>query len=372
MAQSRLTPGVLYRAVLLAFGLVIAGLVFRQLATLVLGVLIVVIISLPISSLATRLQRYRVPRGIGAAIALLIGLGAVGGLIAALVPVFTHEVNQFVAALPRITDDLRHRLGSLTGTSPSHVGQQVQHFVNSYTQHPTKLLGPLESIFASLAAAIGAIVVVLITALYTAIMPDPLVAGLIRIVPPSKRATAEHILARLRIAYLGWLKGLAIGMLVLGGLTYVGLRLVGLGFAAFFAIFTAIAIIVPYFGALVSSIPPILYALTISPGKALVVTGIYLIAHQVEGNIIQPLVVARTVELHPAVVAVGVVAVESLFGFVGLLVAVPILVTVKILIEELWIKEVERKDSELTVDVPRRGPADIVMGRAQVRPRRRS
>ena len=115
-------------------------------------------------------------------------------------------------------------------------------------------------------------------------------------------------------------------------------------FAAFFAVFTAVAMIVPYFGAIVSSIPPILFALTISPGKAIIVAAIYIVAHQVEGNVIQPLVVARTVKLHPALVAVGVVAVERLFGFVGLIVvAVPILATLKILIEELWVKPLERR-----------------------------
>ena len=126
-------------------------------------------------------------------------------------------------------------------------------------------------------------------------------------------------------------------------LTYAGLLVAGIPFAAFFAVFTAVAMIVPYFGAIVSSIPPILFALTISPGKAIIVAAIYIVAHQVEGNVIQPLVVARTVKLHPALVAVGVVAVERLFGFVGLIVAVPILATLKILIEELWVKPLERR-----------------------------
>ncbi len=108
--------------------------------------------------------------------------------------------------------------------------------------------------------------------------------------------------------------------------------------------------IIPYFGALVSSIPPILYALTVSPGKAIVVAVIYIVAHQVESNLIQPMVVARTVELHPAVVAVGVVAVGTLFGFVGLIVAVPILVTVRILVEELWIRPMEERGEQFVVE----------------------
>jgi predicted PurR-regulated permease PerM len=368
MADTRITPGVLYRTVLLAFGLVVAGLIFRQLITLVLAVLIVVIMATPLAAFTSVLERRGIPRGLGATFGLLLGIAAICGLIAAVVPVFSHEINQFANSLPSIVDTLRHRLGRLTGTSPSHIGQQAQQFVNGYTQHPTKLLGPLESVGASVAAGVAALIVVILTALYTAIKPQPLADGLVRMVPPAKRPEARHILARLRTAYLGWLRGLAIGMLVLGGLTYIGLRLAGLGFAEFFAVFTAIAMIIPYFGALASSIPPILYALTISPGKALVVAAIYIFAHQLEGNIIQPLVVARTVELHPAVVAVGVVAVDRLFGFVGLIVAVPIIVTIKVLVEELWIKRVEEGGLEVALDpVRQRGPDIVTVPARQLR-----
>ncbi len=359
MPGSTVTPVTLYRAVFLAFGLVVAGLIFEQLITLVLAVLIVVIIATPLSAFASLLQRVGIPRAIGAVLGLLLGLGAIGVLIALLVPVFNHEINAFTKALPGIVDELRRRLGHITGTSPNHVGRQIQHFVNTYTQHPTKLLGPLESIGAGVVAAAATIIVVLLTALYTAIHPEPLVKGFIRIAPPVKRPQAERILFRLRAAYLGWLEGLALGMVVLGGLTYAGLRIVGLGFAGFFAIFTAVAMIVPYFGALLSSIPPIIYALTISPSKAVIVAVVYIVAHQIESNVIQPLVVARKVELHPALVAVGVVAVDQLFGFVGLIVAVPILSTVKILVEELWVKPVEHSDGAFTGDMTST-PAQVV------------
>lgn len=349
MTDSRITPSVLYRTVALAFVLVVLGLVFRQLATLVVGVMIVAIVASPISSFATALQRFHVPRAIGAVLALLIGLAAVSGLVALLVPVFTHEINQFANSVPQIVDSLLRKIGHLTGRSPGKIGQQVQTFVNGYTQHPSKLLGPLTSIGTSVVTAITAIIVVLLTALYSAMHPEPLITGVIRMVPPNRRPVARVILARLRVAYLGWLRGLAIGMLVLGGITYLGLTLAGLQFAAFFAIFTAVAMIVPYFGALASMIPAVLYALTISPGKAIVVAAIYIIAHQIESNVIQPQIVARTVELHPAVVAVGVIAVDRLLGFVGLIISVPIIVTVKILIEELWVRPIERRGGGLEV-----------------------
>ena len=344
MGESKLTPQAIYRAVLLAFGLVVAGLVFKQLVTLALAVLIVVIMSLPLAALADGLTRFRIPRTVGVLIGVVIGIGLLAVLINAVIPVFTHEINQFVNSLPGIVDSLRHKLGSLTGNSPSKMGQQIQQYVNGYTRHPEKLLGPIASIGASVAAAIAAIIVVVLTAVYTAIQPDPLVRGVLRAVPPRSRPLARHILGRLRTSYLGWLRGLVFGMLLLGVLTYLGLRLVGLDFAAFFAILTAVAMIIPYFGALASSIPPILYALTISPGKAVLVTVVYVLAHQAEGNLIQPLVMARAVELHPAVVAVGVVAIERLFGVVGLIVAVPILATIRVLVQELWIFPMEARN----------------------------
>jgi predicted PurR-regulated permease PerM len=356
---------VIYRAVLLAFGLVVAAMIFRALISLILGVLVVVIIATPLAAFADLLQRWRCPRAVGATLGLLIGLGAIAGLVALIVPVFTREVNDFVNSLPAISDSLTRRLGRLTGSSPAHITHQIQHFVNSYTQHPSKLLGPLASVGASVAAGLAAVVVVLLTALYTAIHPEPLISGVLRLFPIPRRQHVHHILTRLRTAYLAWLRGLFVGMVVLGGLTYVGLMLVGLQFAAFFAVFTAVAMIVPYFGALVSSVPPILYALTISPQKAILVGIIYVLAHQVEGNLIQPLVVARTVKLHPAVVAIGVVAVDQLFGFIGLLIAVPIIATASILVDELWVKALERGEGRAPVEQIRRSSAESLTVRAR-------
>src|SRR5438067_13484105 len=89
MSESRITPRTIYRAVLLAFALVIAALVFNQLITIIMAALIVIVIALPISAVADRLGRFHVPRAIGAVIGLLIGLGALAGLIALIVPAFT-------------------------------------------------------------------------------------------------------------------------------------------------------------------------------------------------------------------------------------------------------------------------------------------
>jgi predicted PurR-regulated permease PerM len=107
-------------------------------------------------------------------------------------------------------------------------------------------------------------------------------------------------------------------------------------------------VVVPYFGAILGAIPPVLFALTDSPGKALAALAVYIAVQQIEGNLIIPLVMARTTRLHPAVIAIGVVVVGQLFGVVGLFVAVPIVSGIVILTEEFWVREVEAAHEERT------------------------
>ena len=94
------------------------------------------------------------------------------------------------------------------------------------------------------------------------------------------------------------------------------------------------------------AIPPTLFALTDSPGKAILVLGAYILVQQLESNVTIPIIMAQRVRLHPAVIAIGVVVVGQLFGFVGLFVAVPILSLIIIAVEEFWVKPVEEGHAE--------------------------
>ncbi len=153
------------------------------------------------------------------------------------------------------------------------------------------------------------------------------------------------MLDRLRSAWIGWMQGVAVDMVVTGVLLYVGLTIVGLDFAIFFAVLSALLVVVPYFGAIAGAIPPTLFALTDSPGKAVIVLVVYVAVQQIESNVTIPLVMAQTVRLHPAVIAIGVVIVGQLFGFIGLFVAVPILSLIVIGTDEFWVKPLEEAEA---------------------------
>jgi predicted PurR-regulated permease PerM len=341
MDQERPSAHVVYRAVLLAAALLLLGLLFRQLVTLLLAVLITIIIAIALDACAERLERRGIPRPLGVLAGLFGGLAVIGLIIALLIPPFIDETNEFVDDVPGIVDELDEDVRDLTGAEPGELGDRVQEFAEKYTDDPTRLIGPITSIGLSVAGVLGALVLILITAYYMAVRPEPLVGGLLSLVPPDRREHARLILARLRGAWIGWMQGVLVDMLVTGTLLYIGLSIIGLDFAVFFAVLTALLVVVPYFGAIAGAIPPTLFALTDSPGKALLVLAVYVLVQQIESNMIIPLVMSRTVRLHPAVIAVGVVVVGQLFGFVGLIVAVPILSMIVIGVEELWVRPVE-------------------------------
>ncbi|HEX5910829.1 MAG TPA: AI-2E family transporter [Thermoleophilaceae bacterium] len=344
MAEGR-QGAVAYRTVLLAGGLLVLGLLFEQLVSLLLAVLITVIVAIALSSFADRLERrLKIPRPIGALLGIVLGLGVLAGIVALIIPPFIDQTNQFVDDVPGIVDDLRDQVADLTGAEPGEISDRVQDFADKQAEDPGKLVGPVTSIGFSAAGVLGALLLVLITAYYMAINPDPLLNGVRRLIPPRHRDEADRVMRRLRTSWIGWIQGVVVDMVVSGILLYIGLTIIGLDFAIFFAVLTALLSVIPYFGAIISGLPPVLFALTDSPGKALLVIVVYTLVQQFEGNVTIPLVMARTVKLHPAVIAVGVVVVGQLFGFIGLIVAVPVLSMLTIMVEELWVKPMEEAE----------------------------
>lgn len=340
-AERRLHPT--SRAVILGLLLVAAGLVFQQIASLAIATLITVLMAIPLESLATRLTRFRIPRAIGALIGILIGAAVLTGVLMLVIPPLVEQTDLLIGQIPQVVDSIEAQVDGITGDSTGSAAVSIQEFFEGLVADPGQLAGPVASIGLSIASGLAAILLIVVTAFYMAVRPKPLTSGLLSLVPPDRRGWAREVMARLRGAWVGWLQGVGVDMVLTGVLVYFGLLLIGLDFAIVFAVFSAVLVIIPYFGAILGAIPPILVALADSPEKALLALVVYTLVQQIESNVTIPLVMADRVKLHPAVVAIGVVVVGQLFGFVGLIVAVPILSAAVIGVDELWVKRTERE-----------------------------
>lgn len=132
-----------------------------------------------------------------------------------------------------------------------------------------------------------------------------------------------------------WLRGQLLFMLIIGSFSYVGLSILKVDYALPLAITVGLFEIVPLIGSILASIPAILVALTVSPTLALAVLALYFIIHQTEGNFIVPVVMKKAVGLSPIVTLVALMIGAKLAGISGALLAIPTVVVLQVILQEV-------------------------------------
>lgn len=139
-----------------------------------------------------------------------------------------------------------------------------------------------------------------------------------------------------------WVRGEAALMITIGLFTFIGLTILGLPYVMPLAIIAGILEIVPTIGPIVSAVPAILIALTVSPLLALTTTVVYFIIQQLENQVIVPVVMKKVVGVPPLVTLIALMIGGKLAGITGAILAIPIAVTVETVIGEYFkLKEAE-------------------------------
>ena len=345
--------GVAYRTVILAAILIVLGLVLPQILTIVLATIITVILALPLISFTNLLARWKVPRVLGAILGMTLGLGVFAGLLVLIVPRIVDEAREFADDLPAVVEELEGNVRETLGLEPGRFTDEADRIAREAVDVPM-----VAQLGLDLVTALAGLLLILVSALYIAINPTPLKRGIVRLFPPDRRDWAEHVMERIRVSWLGWLRGTLIDMVAVGVLLYIGLLIVGLDLAIFFAVLGGLLEFIPYIGPIAASVPAIAFGLAHSFEQGVLTALVFLVVNQVEGNVLVPVIMSQAVELHPAVIAIGIVVVGLLFGLIGLLVAVPILAAALILVEEAWVKPREESRGPPAAKAERAPPGD--------------
>jgi predicted PurR-regulated permease PerM len=190
----------------------------------------------------------------------------------------------------------------------------------------------------------GSLVVVLATGLFLAASPESYLHGALRLLPPSWRSHGEKVAAEIGNGLQLWFLGQLIDMIVVGVLVGIGLLLLGVPFAPTLALFAALLNFVPYVGALAGAVPAVMVAFAQSSTLALWVGLLFAAIQTLEGNVIAPLIQKRTVSLPPALTLMSQTILGTLFGVIGLVLAMPLSVGVLIGIRIVYVEYfLERK-----------------------------
>jgi predicted PurR-regulated permease PerM len=333
---------------------VAGGLLFYELVGVIEVLALALLMALILDPAVNLLVRLRFPRFLALLTVLggvVVGIGFLGSIV---LPILLEQGGDFLAQAPGVARSVQEYAQGLSESYPSLAGSGggASFDLTSAIQEVIQRAGELWSITTRgaglLLQAVGAVVM----ALYMVANPRPLVNGVLALFPLEKRERAEEILMLIRERVSGWIIGQIAAILLIFVLTWIGLAALGVEYAFTFAVLTGILEIVPFFGPILAAVPPTLVAFVDSPTKALVVVVIYVAIHQIEAHIISPMVMARSVQLHPVMVILAVLAMGDLLGVAGVILAVPIAAVVTVLLDELYVKPLGAAPSPKAVEVP--------------------
>jgi predicted PurR-regulated permease PerM len=267
---------------------------------------------------------------LGLSAAMAIGVWLMGAALG-------EQIDELSRRLPHSLQQLQQRLEryewaqGLLAQMPQS-GQEVVEKTDVVAKAPgivTKALGML-----------GSVIVFLFLGLYLAIDPGVYRRGLLRLVPLPKRPHVQDILDEIGHMLERWLVGRMFSMLVVGGITTLGLWLLNVPLALVLGLLAALGELVPNLGPLLAFIPAILLAFTDSTTRALGVVGLYLAVQGFESYVLTPLVEKRAVSLPPVLTMTAQVLLGLLAGGLGLVLAAPLTATAMVLVQRLYVEDV--------------------------------
>ncbi|HEY6514218.1 MAG TPA: AI-2E family transporter [Burkholderiaceae bacterium] len=199
----------------------------------------------------------------------------------------------------------------------------------------TKLAG----LAGNMVGALGGALLMLVVGLYLAADPALYRRGLLWLLPQRQRASAERALAEAGHGLSRWLLGQAVAMVLVGALTAAGLALIGMPLAVPLGIIAGLLEFVPFFGAIAAGALTVLVAFSQGAAQAGYAVLVCVFVQHFEGYVIQPFVQRWAIALPPALGLISVLVFGLLFGALGVLFAVPLMVVLMVLVRELRTEE---------------------------------
>lgn len=335
------------------------------------------------------LERFRIPRGIGSALIVFGFYGLLIGMLSLAAPTLQQQSQELRTRIPQAIDRVetwfeRHRGGMVgqlivggpeTATTPAErpapstpppdagrdgaappregppgAGQEEQA-PGPGGGLPTSLRGTLRSqlgnvgrymfrFLSSTLAVITGVLLITFIAIYIGVNPGIYHRGLIHLFPHEARPRAREVLTAVGTTLRRWLLSQLIAMVAIGVVTTVVLTLLGVEAALSLGLIAGLLEFIPNIGPVLSAVPAVAMGFVDSPEKALMVAVAYAAIQFAENQLLIPILMRKGVDLPPVLTLVGQALMALVFGFLGLLVAVPLIATALVVIKMLYVEDV--------------------------------
>jgi predicted PurR-regulated permease PerM len=328
----------LYKAIGLAFVLALLFRYFDAVSRVLLIAFVGVILGIAFNALAIRIPLRRgysvalIAVGTLAAIAAGVWFGVT--LLFEQIRAFAEDMPSLVAGLEEWEDWLEER----TGLDLELIGPHLQSGIDRF-------FGGVDGA-AVVAGAFGVLellaitILVLVGAFFTVAEPNEgLLSPVMRSVPLRRRPAFQRMFTRMGTRLAQWLWGTAIAMFIVGALAIGAFWFLGTPYPVLLGVIIGITNVVPLVGPWIGGIAAVVVTLVVDPGLTVWVIVAILAIQEVESNLVRPFVMKGAANVHPFATLLALLLFSSMFGLLGAVLSLPLLLVIGTAVEVLWVEE---------------------------------
>jgi predicted PurR-regulated permease PerM len=312
-------------AMALALGFGLLGVIYlfiRPLGLLILGISIAALFAPLISWLSRRIPRLIAVILVYLGLALLlIGIGMV------IIPALSAQAQVVIIQLPGTFKQLQ---GSLQG----YPSQFYNDLLNQLITYLSGLGTSLVALPVAFVSALMDILIVIFISIYGLLVVPSLRNFILSLFPESRSIRLEFILNKMINEMGGYLRGAIINGLIIGGMTGLGLFVIGVNYALVLGLIAGTLEFIPVIGPIVGAVPMVGVALLQSPTKAFIALAYAILLHQVESNILVPNIMRTQTEISPLLVLLALSGGLTIGGIFGALIAIPLTAALRVVFVE--------------------------------------
>lgn len=307
--------------------------------------IIAMIISYVLNPVVTMLHERKVPRTIAVLLIYAVFCAVITVLLVNLIPMFISQVQELNRHVPELSMRAQNIVTDINNTSllpESFRGGINKMLLQMEKKVSESLLGFINNIGSVLNTVFVAFIIPFL-AFYILKDFDVFERTVITYVPKSHRKNTVRLLKDIDSALGSYIRGQFLVCLIVGVLAYLGYLIIGMPYALLLAGIVAITNVIPYMGPFFGAAPAILMASTVSFKMVLLVAIVNTACQILEGNVISPQVVGRTLHMHPLLIIFALLVGGEVAGIVGMILAVPIFAACKVIVQHMFAYYVRRK-----------------------------
>ena len=292
-----------------------------------------------LNPMVKRLMRKGLKRGFAVTVAYLAMILVVAAIVWFTIPSLGSQISDLVSAVPEITNDIKSwidnifaKLSDLSLENMDTLKASFMLKIESLSESIQKNLPEMAvNIVSSLASGIGKIVISLILGFYLLFDFDKVSGGFVNLFPKKIREDISELMGKLNETMYSFVSGTLWLSLLLFVVSIIGFSIIGLNAPVLIAFICVITNLIPYIGPYLGAVIAGAIGFAESPLVGILTLVFILVTQTLEGEILHPIVMSKKMNLNPITIIISLLIFEYLFGIIGMVIATPVVATLKII-----------------------------------------